>query len=312
MLLNCGVAEDPWESLGLQRDPTSQSWKKSVLNIHWKDWCWSSNTLATWCEELTQWKRSWCWERLKAGGEGDDRGWDGWMVSLTWWTWVWASSRSWWWTGRPHVLQYTGLQRVRHDWVTELNWKELIKYLTGCLPETWTKRWPIANELEMTGLFWFNTVYRIEKNKEFEMLERISHLRPNQHNWRIPRWLSGKEFSCLHKIHSRKGFNPWVEDPLEEKMANHFSVLAWKIPWAEEQVFLPVYLWVWRKDIIGISGTYKTLTLNWGDPKWHYVLPVKGGAYADHIINRILVQIISQWGHWFHKPTLWLFILLWK
>ena len=118
----------------------------------------------------------------------------------------------------------------------------LIKALTGCLPETWTKRWPIANELEMTGLFWFNIVYRIEKNKEFEMLERISHLRPNQPNWRIPRWLSGKEFTCLRKIHSRQGFNPWVEDPLEEKMANHFSVLAWKIPWAEEQVFLPVYL----------------------------------------------------------------------
>ena len=56
------------------------------------------NTLATWYEELTYWKRPWCWERLKAGGEGDERGWDGWMASLTWWTWVWASSRSWWWT----------------------------------------------------------------------------------------------------------------------------------------------------------------------------------------------------------------------
>ena len=53
--------------------------RKSVLNIHWKDWCWNSNTLATWCEELTHWKRPWCWDRLKAGGEGDDRGWDGWM-----------------------------------------------------------------------------------------------------------------------------------------------------------------------------------------------------------------------------------------
>ena len=75
MLLNCGVGEDSWESLGLQGDPTSQSSRKSVLNIHWKDWCWSwnSNTLATWWEELTHWKRPWCWERLKAGGEGDDR-----------------------------------------------------------------------------------------------------------------------------------------------------------------------------------------------------------------------------------------------
>ena len=97
-----------------------------VLNIHWKDWCWSwnCNTLATWCEELTDWKRPWCWERLKVGGEGDDRGWDGWMASPTRWTWVWVSSRSWWWTGRPGVLQSMGFQRVRHDWATELNWTE--------------------------------------------------------------------------------------------------------------------------------------------------------------------------------------------
>ena len=68
--------------------------RKSILNIHWKDWCWSwsSNTLATWCEELTHLKRPWFWERLKAGGEVDNRGWDGWMASLTWWTWVWAWS----------------------------------------------------------------------------------------------------------------------------------------------------------------------------------------------------------------------------
>ena len=124
MLLNCGVGEDSWESLGLQGDPTSPSRKRSILSIHWKDWCWSwdSNTLATWCKELTHWKRPWCWERLKAGGEGDDRGWDGWTASLTWWTWVWTNSRSWWWTGKPGMLlQSMGSQRVRHDWVTELN-----------------------------------------------------------------------------------------------------------------------------------------------------------------------------------------------
>ena len=71
------------------------------------------------------WKRPWCWERLKAGGEGDDRGWDGWMASPTRWTWVWVSSGSWWWTGKPGVLQCMGLQRVGHDWMTELNWTEL-------------------------------------------------------------------------------------------------------------------------------------------------------------------------------------------
>ena len=92
-----------------------------VLNIHWENWCWSwdSDTSATWCEELTHWKRPWCWERLKAGGEGDDRGLDGWMASLTQLTWVWVNSRRWWRTGKAGVLQSMGLQRVRHDWVTK-------------------------------------------------------------------------------------------------------------------------------------------------------------------------------------------------
>ena len=88
-------------------------------------WSWNSNTLATWCKELTHWKRPWCWERLRAGGEGDNRGWDGWMTSLT--QWVWVNSGSWWWTGRPDVLQSLGSQRVRHDWATELNWKQISK-----------------------------------------------------------------------------------------------------------------------------------------------------------------------------------------
>ena len=74
------------------------------------------------CEELTHWKRLWCWKGLGAGGKGDDRGWDGWMASLTQWTWVWVNSGSWWWTGRPGMLQFMGSQRVGHDWATELNW----------------------------------------------------------------------------------------------------------------------------------------------------------------------------------------------
>ena len=88
-----------------------------------KDWCWSwnSNTLSTWWEELTHFKRPWCWERLMAGGEGDSRGWDSWMASPAQWTWVWVNSWSWWWTGRPGVLWFMGSQRVGHDWVTELN-----------------------------------------------------------------------------------------------------------------------------------------------------------------------------------------------
>ena len=107
----------------LQEDPTSQPKRKSVLNIHWKDWCWnwSCNTLATWCEELTHWKRPWCWERLKAG-EGDDRGWDGWMASLIQCTWVWVNSGNWWWTGSPGALQSMGVAKNR---ARLSNWTEL-------------------------------------------------------------------------------------------------------------------------------------------------------------------------------------------
>ena len=68
----------------------------------------------------------WCWEWLKAGGEGSNRGWDGWMASPTQWTWAWVSSGSWWWTGKPGVLQSMGSQRVWHDWETELNWTDSI------------------------------------------------------------------------------------------------------------------------------------------------------------------------------------------
>ena len=99
---------------------TREAQRKSVLNINWKDWCWSwnSNTLATWSEELTHWKRPWCWERLRAGGEVDNRGWNDWMASLTQWTWIWVNSGSWWWTGRPVVLQFMGSQSQTRlsDW----------------------------------------------------------------------------------------------------------------------------------------------------------------------------------------------------
>ena len=98
--------------------------ERLVLGVHWKDWCWSwnSNTLSSWCEELTHLKRPWCWERLKAGGKRDDRGWDSWMASLTQWTWVWTSSGSWWWTGRPGMLQSMGCKVL--DMTEQLNWTD--------------------------------------------------------------------------------------------------------------------------------------------------------------------------------------------
>ena len=125
MLLNSGVGKDSWESLGLQE----------IQSVHPKgnqSWVFTGKTdveaetlMATSCKELTHLKRPWCWEILRARGEGDDRGWDGRMASLTRWTWVWVSSGSWWWTGRPGVLQFMGSQRIGHDWATELNWTEL-------------------------------------------------------------------------------------------------------------------------------------------------------------------------------------------
>ena len=100
----------PW------RARSNQSEKKSTLSTLWKDWFWSSNTLATWCEQLTHWKRSWCWDRLKAEGEEADRGWDGWMASPIQWTPTWANSGRWWGTGKPGVPRG---HRVGHNLVTE-------------------------------------------------------------------------------------------------------------------------------------------------------------------------------------------------
>ena len=92
---------------------------KQTLNTRWKDWCWSwsSSTLTTWCKELTHWKRPWCWKRLRAGGEGGDRGWDGWMASLTRWTWVWANS------GRQWLV--SAVYGVTKNWARLSNWTEL-------------------------------------------------------------------------------------------------------------------------------------------------------------------------------------------
>ena len=124
-------------------------------------WSWNSNTLATWCEELTHWKRPRCWERMKAEGEGDDRGWDGWMASPTLWTWVWVSSRSWWWTGKSGMLQSMGLQ----SWTQLSNRTELSVKFQGWIELVWRiwdrkKRQESTFEIRDAGTFRGHSIFK--------------------------------------------------------------------------------------------------------------------------------------------------------
>ena len=163
----CGRIDafEPWCWRRLLRVPwTARRSNESILKeispgCSWRDcWSWNSNTLATWCRELTDLKRPRCWERLKAGGEGNDRGWDGWMASLTQWTWVWVDSGSWWWTGRPGVLRFMGSQRVRHDWATILNWTE-IEETKGKILCSWIRRITIFKMFILTeAIYRFNSI----------------------------------------------------------------------------------------------------------------------------------------------------------
>ena len=128
MLLDCGVGKDSWESLGLQGyQSVSPKGNQYLIFIGRTDA--EAETPILWPPDEKSWlilKKTLCWERLEAGGDGDDRGWNGWMESPTQWTWVWVNSRSWWWTGEPGVLSSMGMQRVRQDWGTEMSWTELI------------------------------------------------------------------------------------------------------------------------------------------------------------------------------------------
>ena len=144
------------------------------MNIHWKDWCWSwnSNTLATWLEQLTHLKSPWCWERLKAGGERDDRGWDGRMASLIQWAWVWVSSRSWWWIGRPGVLQSMGSQR----WTRLSNWSEHIVWIIAWITKVMASR-------KLTNLmFLCLTATKTNKTQLRPKLHLICHISARHNN----------------------------------------------------------------------------------------------------------------------------------
>ena len=123
MLLNCDVGEDSWESLGLQGDgPVHPKGYQSLVFIGKTEA--ETETPILWLPDAKSWHivKTLSWEILRAGGEGDDRGRDGWMASPTRWTWVWVDSGSWWWTGSPGLLQFMG--RKDSDTTERLNWTE--------------------------------------------------------------------------------------------------------------------------------------------------------------------------------------------
>ena len=149
--------------------------RKSTMNTHWKDWCWSwsSSNLATWCKDPTHQKRPWCWERLKAGEEGGNRGWDGWMASRTQWTWVWANSRRYWRKGKPGVLQSMGSQSQ-----TQLsNWTRPPMEIIS----TETSYWPC-----LTTPFWQPSSSR--RGNRRQSYHRRSCWRARCWRRRSPRW----------------------------------------------------------------------------------------------------------------------------
>ena len=166
-------------------------------------WRWSSNTLATWCKELTHWKRPWCWEWLRAGGEVDDRGWDGWMASLTEWTWVWTNSGRWWRTGKLGVLQSMGHKESDSaEWLNN-NVMEIMKnfqqvgisklqvmFLIGWLPQTDSFIGSLNWDLEWTG----DTFARDQCYGEFQILNWRTYLQgfPWEAQWlRLHTYITG-------------------------------------------------------------------------------------------------------------------------
>ena len=186
-----GLLRVPWTA----RRSNQSILKELSLGVHWKDWCWSwnSNTLATWWEELTHLKRAWFWGRLRAGGEGDNRGWDGWMASLTQWTWVWVNSKSWWWTGRPGVLRFMGSQRVGHDWATGLNW--MYTYVPSREHKLQITSHKISQDLVINCQLSLSEVFHLPSP------ELKSHLCPN---FSLPHIFSSPVISSVIITHTKK------------------------------------------------------------------------------------------------------------
>ena len=171
-------------------------------------------------------------EKLKVGGKGDDRGWDAWMASLTWWTWVWVTSGSWWWTGKPGMLQSKGLQRVRHDWA------ELTELITSWCRQAWPPEcdsgWVTDSMYLATTFFffliWISSQYlKLKACKNFWPLLRTvkdlaklsihsstatsakNRAEADSFMWYTgsPQWISGFQASTVHTWHTPLTYTSW-------------------------------------------------------------------------------------------------------
>ena len=223
MLLNFGAGEDSW---------TAERSNQLILkerNIHWKDWSWSSNTLATWHEEPTHWKRPWCWERLKAGREGDNRGWDDWMVSLTQWTWVRANSRRWRRTGKPHVLQSMGFQsRTQLSDSTTRGLTRIQSQIRkspdmqqSCRLSRVMEKWPWSHH-SIIGVIETYTV----SDGSTERREFPSYLKTEGFNWQILFLSSNEQAKSFDQNEEKWWWDTWGEneflEPLLERIGERF------------------------------------------------------------------------------------------
>ena len=258
-------------------NPSSSSHRGGILHSYtatskpehwqWKDrcWSWSSSTLATWCKQLTRWKRPWCWERLRAGGEGDDRGWDGWMASLTQWTWVWTSSRSWWWTGKPGVLQSMGSKRVGHDWVTELKWSFEFHSKTPKLPEVFFFFFLNKEQHPLPA-----TVNR--HTLDYLWLERIafSH-RSSDLPFSVSRyrWVSAIRWACPCHCGGAK-IIPWDRSEIQGCCAVHGIARRKRVcfdrlggPWKDSLSTAFTFASIWWLDYLKVHLLFCFLSLSW-------------------------------------------------
>ena len=186
----------------MQGAPASPCWRRSVLGVHWKDWCWgwSSSTLPTLCEEVTHLKQPWCQERLEAGGEGDDRGWDGWMASPTRWTWVWANSG---------VGDGQGSLACCSPWGCEE--LDTIEHSTTVAASKEKGQFMVRRDKPTNGFqgkFFKGNIYREGGSSQ------------------LPRWLSGQEAVCQCRRHGRCGFSSWV------------GTVSWSRKWQPIPIFL--------------------------------------------------------------------------